>query len=61
MREVPALFEPQAQRYTSDQLRDLERETDAVGRGGRGGRGGFPVGRGGAAGFTQTRDAIPEG
>ena len=55
MREVPALFEPQAQRYTSDQLRDLERETDAVGRGGRGGRGGFPVGRGGAAGFTQTR------
>ena len=42
MREVPALFEPQAQRYTSDQLRDLERETDSVGRGGRGGRGGVP-------------------
>jgi hypothetical protein len=55
MREVPALFEPQAQRYSSDQLRDLERETDSAGRGGRGGRGGFPAGRGGAASFTQTR------
>jgi hypothetical protein len=54
MRDVPALFEPQAQRYTSEQLRDLERETDAVGRGGRGGRGGFPAGRGGAT-FAQTR------
>ena len=32
MRDVPALFDPQAQRYTSDQLRDLERETDARGR-----------------------------
>jgi hypothetical protein len=55
MREVPALFEPQAQRYTAEQLRELERETDSAGRGGRGGRGGFPVGRGGAPGFAQTR------
>ena len=55
MPEVPALFEPQAQRYTQDQLRDLERETDAVGRGGRGGRGGFPGGRGGGQSFAQTR------
>jgi len=52
---VPALFEPQAQRYTQDQLRDLERETDAVGRGGRGGRGVFPGGRGGGQSFAQTR------
>jgi carboxypeptidase Q len=52
---VPALFEAQAQRYTQDQLRDLERETDAAGRGGRG-RGGFPGGgRGGAQAFGQTR------
>jgi carboxypeptidase Q len=55
MPEVSALFEPQAQRYTQDQLRDLERETDAVGRGGRGGRGGFPGGRGGGQSFAQTR------
>jgi len=56
MPEVPALFEPQAQRYTQDQLRDLERETDSAGRGGRGGRGVFPGGgRGGAPAFGQTR------
>ena len=54
MREVPALFEPQAQRYTQDQLRDLERETDSAGRGGRG-RGAFGGGRGGVPGFAQTR------
>jgi hypothetical protein len=48
MREVPALFEPLAQRYTQDQLRDLERETISVGRGGRG-RGAF------VPGFAQTR------
>jgi hypothetical protein len=53
MREVPALFEPQAQRYTQDQLRDLERETDSAGRGR--GRGAFGGGRGGAPGFAQTR------
>jgi carboxypeptidase Q len=57
MPDVPPLFEPQAQRYTQDQLRDLESETDALGRGGRGGRAGGP-GRGGfgpAAAFAQTR------
>lgn len=55
MPDVLPLFEPQAQRYTQDQLRDLERETDSAGRGGRGGRGGFPGGRGGAQAFGQTR------
>jgi carboxypeptidase Q len=57
MPEVSALFEPQAQRYTQEQLRDIESETDALGRGGRGGRAGGP-GRGGfgpAAAFAQTR------
>ena len=57
MRDVPALFEPQASRYSPDQLRDMQTETDALGRGGRGGRAGGP-GRGGfgqGAGFTQTR------
>ncbi len=53
MRDVPALFEPQAQRYTQDQLLDLERET-VPGRGGRG-RGAFAGGRGGVPGFAQTR------
>ena len=61
MREVPALFEPQAQRYTADQLRDLERETDSAGRGGRGGRGAFPGGRGGAPGFAPDTHAVSEG
>jgi carboxypeptidase Q len=62
MPDVPALFEPQALRYTQDQLRDLERETDSVGRGGRGGRAGGPGrggvlagGRGQAQAFAQTR------
>jgi carboxypeptidase Q len=53
MRDVPALWESPARRYTDTELRDLERETDASGRGGRGGRGG---GRGGAGqSFAQTR------
>jgi hypothetical protein len=53
MREVAALWESPARRYTEAELRDLERETDASGRGGRGGRGG---GRGGAGQtFAQTR------
>jgi hypothetical protein len=61
MRDVPALFEPQAQRYTDSQLRDLESESDALGRGGRGraggpGRGGIVAGgRGQAVAFAQTR------
>ena len=56
MPDVPAIFDPLAQRYTADQLRDLESDADARGRGRLGGpgRGGFPGGRG-AAGFTQTR------
>ena len=53
MREVPAVWESPARRYTDAELRDIERETDASGRGGRGGRGG---GRGGAGQtFAQTR------
>jgi carboxypeptidase Q len=54
LREVPALFEPQAQRYTQAQLDALETETDSVGRGGRA-RFGGPGGGRGVAGFAQTR------
>jgi carboxypeptidase Q len=58
MPDVPAIFEPQAQRYSDSQLNDLEVETDSIGRGGRGrgGRAGGP-GRGGAGGpsFAETR------
>ena len=58
MPDVPALFEPQAQRYTDSQLADLSTETDSIGRGrgGRGGRAGGP-GRGGGGGpsFAETR------
>jgi carboxypeptidase Q len=50
-REVPPLWEPPARRYTENELRDIERETDSSARG-RGGRGG---GRGGAQSFAQTR------
>ena len=58
MPEVLPLFAAQAQRYSDEQLRALESETDAVGRGGRGGRAGGPGGPGGgrgAASFAQTR------
>jgi carboxypeptidase Q len=64
MREVPALFTPSAERYTDEELKALERETDATPRGGRGGgragapgrQGGPAGGRGqGAQGFTQRR------
>ena len=56
LRDVPPLFEAQAQRYTKEQLEALQSETDAVGRGGRGGRFGGPGGgRGGPAGFAQSR------
>jgi carboxypeptidase Q len=62
MREVPALFTPPAERYTEEQLKALERETDATPRGGRGGgragtpgRQGGPGGGRGAQGFTQRR------
>ena len=61
MPDVPASFDPLARRFTDDQLRDLERETDAAGRGGRGraagpGRAGGPGGgRGAGQSFAQTR------
>ncbi len=57
MPDVLPLFEAQAQRYTDEQLRDLEAETDALGRGGRGGRAGGPPfgGRGGPVSFAQQR------
>jgi hypothetical protein len=54
MRDVPALFAPPAERYTEEQLKTLERETDATPRGGRGRRGG-PGGGRGAQGFAQRR------
>jgi carboxypeptidase Q len=62
MPDVLPIFEAQARRYTDAELRDIERETDATGRGGRGGRaagpgraGGPGGGRGQAASFAQTR------
>jgi hypothetical protein len=55
MRDVPPLFDPQAVRYSDQQLHDLERETDAAGRGGRGRFGGPGGGRGQAQAFAQTR------
>lgn len=57
MREVLPLWTAPGQRYTDEQLRALQSETDTVGRGGRGGRAGGP-GRGGAPGtpnFAQRR------
>jgi hypothetical protein len=53
MREVTALWEPPARRYTDDELRGLERETDQAGRGGRGGRAAGPGQRGGGRGAAQ--------
>jgi len=57
MPQVLPLFEPPAQRLTDDQLRTLETETDAAGRGrfGGPGRAGGPGGGRGAAAFAQTR------
>jgi hypothetical protein len=60
LREVNALWEPPARRYTDDDLRNLERETDPAGRGGRGGRagqraGGPGGGRGAAQAFARAR------
>ncbi len=55
LRDVPALFEPQAQRYTQAQLEGLEAETDSAGRGGRGRLGGPGGGRGGGATFVAAR------
>jgi hypothetical protein len=50
MRDVPALWLPPAQRYTAEQLKALENETDATPRGGRGGRAGVPGRQGGPGG-----------
>ena len=50
MREVAALWDPPARRFTEQQLRDMERETGQA-RGGRGGRGG----RGVAQSFAAAR------
>ena len=50
MRDVPALWTPPAQRYTTEQLKDLETETDTAPRAGRGGRAGAPGRAGGPAG-----------
>jgi carboxypeptidase Q len=56
MREVPALFTAPGSRYTEEQLKQLERETDATPRGGRGGRAGGPGGgRGGNQAFAAKR------
>jgi hypothetical protein len=58
-RDVPALWTPPATRYTDDELKALEAETDATPRGrgrfGAPGRQGGPGGRGGAQGFAQRR------
>ena len=51
MRDVVALWAPTARRYTDEELKEMERDTDAAARGGRGGRAGGPGGgRGGVAG-----------
>ena len=59
LREVNALFDPPARRFTDEELSAMEREDDPArtGRGGRGGRAGGPGrggGRGGAQSFGQT-------
>ncbi len=58
MREVAALWTPPGQRYTEQQLRDLERETDATPRrafpGGRAGGPGRQGGPGGGPGAAQS-------
>jgi carboxypeptidase Q len=56
MPDVPALFEPQARRYTDDQLLAMEAETDSAARGaGRGGRAGGGGGGRGANSFAPIR------
>lgn len=58
MRDVPALFTAPSSRYTQEQLKDLERETDTTPRGGRGGpgrAGGPGGGRGGTPSFVAQR------
>jgi hypothetical protein len=63
MREVTALWEPIARRYTAQELAAIETESDAAARGGRGGQraggpgrqGGPGGGRGGVPNFAQQR------
>ena len=62
LRPVVALWEPIARRYTEEELKALQTETDAAARGGRGGRAGGPGrqggpggGRAGAQNFAQQR------
>jgi hypothetical protein len=58
LRDVPALWDSLAKRYSDEQLRDLERETDAAPGGRRGfpgARAGGPGGRGAAVAFAAER------
>jgi carboxypeptidase Q len=58
LRDVPALWDSPAKRYTEEQLRDLERETAAAPGGRRGypgARAGGPGGRGAALAFAAER------
>ena len=63
MREVVPLWTPIARRYDEQELKNMETETDAAGRGGRGGgraggpgrQGGPAGGRGGAQNFAAQR------
>jgi carboxypeptidase Q len=63
LRDAQPMWQPIAKRYTEQELKDMESETDAVGRGGRGGQraggpgrqGGPAGGRGGAQSFASQR------
>lgn len=59
LRDVNGLWEPIARRYTAEELRQMETETDAARRAGRAGgpgrQGGPGGGRGGVPGFAQQR------
>ena len=61
LRDVPALWEPIGRRYTEQDLKAMQTDTDAAARGGRGGRGGRAGGPGrqggpgGGPSFAQQR------
>ena len=56
LRDVTAMWDPIARRFTEQQLTEMQAETDAAARGGRGGgRGGPAGGRGGGPSFAQQR------
>ena len=59
LRDVNGMWEPIARRFTAEELRQMETETDAARRGGRAGgpgrQGGPGGGRGGVQGFAQQR------